>query len=167
MKKSIKRYLISLIMILIPETSCFKLKAYLYRQIGFKIGKNVRICSSAKLIGSGKLIIGDNTWIGPNCIIAASSKVEIGDNVDIAPLVYIGTGTHELFDQHKRRVAGKGKNLDVKIGDGCWIGVRSTILPGVKISKMTMVAAGSLVNKEFDEFKLIGGIPAKEIKDLK
>jgi len=166
MINSIKRTFISYLVRGIPETSFFGLKRFLYRQLNHKIGTNVRICSSAKIIGHGHLEIGENTWIGPGCLIASSSKIIIGKNVDIAPQVYIGTGTHELMDIQDR-IAGTGRNYDVIIGDGTWVGVRAIILPGTIVESMCMIAAGSVVSKRIYSFTMVGGIPCKKIKDLK
>ena len=83
----------------LPSTKCFSLKCQLYRLTGAKIGKNVRIASSAKIIGNGDLTIGDNTWIGHEVMIACSNKIVIGKDCDIAPRVYIGNGTHIIESQ--------------------------------------------------------------------
>ena len=139
-----KLYLYRLLTNLMPETSCFGLKRRFLRWAGAEVGQNVRICSSATVLGCGELIIGDDTWIGQHCLIMASSKIEIGKNVDVAPMVYLGTGTHvPQFD--KERCAGEGLNKDIKIGDGCWLCARTTILPGVTVGNMTIVGAGAVV----------------------
>lgn len=166
MINSIKRTVVSYLVRIIPETSFFGLKRFLYMQLGHSIGRNVRICSSVKILGNGVIEIGENTWIGPGCMLASSSKIIIGKNVDIAPQVYIGTGTHELMNM-KDKVAGTGRNYDVFIGDGTWIGVRAIILPGTIVESMCMIAAGSLVSKKVESYTLVGGVPSKKIKDLK
>lgn len=74
---------------ILPETRCFGFKRWMLRLCGAKIGKNVRICSSAKFLGAGDLEIGDNTWIGHQCLISSSSRIIIGANCDFAPRVYI------------------------------------------------------------------------------
>ena len=155
-------YIYRLLTALMPETSCFGLKRRLLRWAGAVVGDGVRICSSASIMGCGELIIGSNTWIGQHCLIMASSKIEIGSNVDLAPLVYLGTGTHvPQFDQE--RCAGEGLNKDIKVGSGCWLCVRSTILPGVTIGDMTIVGAGALVNKSLPGSITAVGVPAEKL----
>ena len=105
----------------LPETRFFALKRAIYRWCGIKIGKNVRICSSAILGGCGDIMIGDNTWIGAKTMIQSGCRVEIGSNVDIAPLVFIGTGTHEITPEEPH-VAGKGIQKPTCIGNGAWLG---------------------------------------------
>ena len=158
--KSLFRYIVPLIMRLLPETRCFGFKRWLLRQTGARIGKNVRICSSAMFIGSGHLVIGDNTWIGHRCLISTSSTIIIGANCDIAPCVYIGNGTH-LIAPDGDRIAGAGICGDIVIGDGCWLCAGCIILPGVVIGNKCAVAAGAVVTKPCNEnLVLVAGIPA-------
>ncbi len=165
--KGLFRYLMTLIMPLLPETKCFGFKRWLLRQTGAKVGNNVRICSSALFIGSGQLEIGDNTWIGHRCIISSSSNIIIGANCDLAPNVYIGNGTHKITP-NQSRIADIEISKDITIGDGCWLCVNSTVLPGVSIASRCVVAAGSVVTSSFEEeLVLVAGIPAKIKRSLK
>ena len=158
------QYLNKLIFPLLPETKCFGIKRSLLRLAGVTIGRNVRICSSAMIIGAGKLSIDDNTWVGPRVVLIASSSIRIGKNVDIAPNVFIGNGTHEITPD-KDRIADIELSKDIVIGDGCWLCVNSTILPGTELAKKVVVGAGAVVGSVFKEgCILIAGIPAKKIK---
>lgn len=163
---SLRLFLIRFLILLLPDTRCFGFKRFLYRFVGAKIGKNVRICSSVKISGNGNLSIGDNTWIGHETLIICSSTVIIGSNVDIAPRVFIGTGTHKV-DLNAAGVAGEGISKDVIIGDGCWLGAGSIILPGTELGEKTVVAAGAVVTKSFGSYLVVGGVPARVIKSLK
>lgn len=158
-------YLVGHIIRLLPDTRCFGIKRMLYHMCGVKIGTNVRICSSVKVIGNASLIIGDNVWIGHDSMIVASAKVIIGAHVNIAPRVYIGTGTH-VIDTTGISIAGEGKSLPIIIGDGAWICANSSIIAGVKIGKRSIVAAGAVVLHDVPDGELWGGIPAKKIKTL-
>jgi putative colanic acid biosynthesis acetyltransferase WcaF len=160
---SVILYFVSLFVHFFPETKFFGLKSILYRLAGVKTGKNVRICSSARFLGIGQLEIGDNTWIGHNVLIISSSCVKIGCNVDIAPNVYIGTGSHKITYEGDK-VAGKGYNAAISIGNGCWLCVNSTILPQVTIGQNTLVAAGAVVTKDTPSYSMVAGIPAKVTK---
>lgn len=159
-------YLFSFIICILPDTRCFGLKRILYRLAGAQIAKNVRICSSAKIIGNGNLSIGENTWIGHQVLIISTSIIQIGSNVDIAPRVYIGTGTHEI-DIQTPGIAGKGLSKDILIDEGCWLCAGSYILPGSIIGKKSIVGAGAVVNGTFESFSLIAGFPAKIVKSYK
>lgn len=165
MFNGLKRYFVPLLVRFLPETRCFALKRSLYRLMGYQIGENTRICSSARLFGAGEIIIGSNVWIGPETMILTASKVSIGNNVDLAPRVYIGTGTHNVGDI-KGRVAGKGISRDICIEDGCWLGSNVIIQPGVTVSKMTMVNSGAIVTKQFKPYSLLAGVPAKFLHSI-
>lgn len=166
-------YIYNILRLFLPETSLFSLKNKILRLAGVKIGNNVRICSSVKILGDGDLEIGDNVWIGIGTLIVSSksrqnpnAKITIGSNIDIAPRVYIGTGTH-IIDINSENIAGEGISYDIIIENGCWICADSTILPGVKVGSKTIVAAKALVNKDLLENSVYAGIPAKFIKHVK
>ena len=151
---------------LIPESRGWGFKRFMLKLAGAKIGRNVKISSSLKVYGAGTLEVGDNTWIGYQTLIVASSSVVIGANCDIAPRVYIGTGTH-LIDVNSDHIAAKDISMDVCIGNGCWLCTNSVILPGVKIGKKSVVAAGAVVTKTFNDNNiLIAGVPAEKKKNL-
>jgi putative colanic acid biosynthesis acetyltransferase WcaF len=161
-------YLYSLIACFLPETRFFSLKCWILKQAGVKVGKNVRICSSVRIVGNGKLAIGDDTWIGPLTFISSTfpAEVNIGGNVDIAPRVYIGTGSHEI-DMIGLHSAGKGVNSSIVIDDGVWICAGVILLPGVRIGKKSIIGAGSVVTKDIPEFLLGVGNPCRIAKDYK
>ena len=161
--KTGRLYIYNLISRLLPETSFFSLKSRLLRWCGADIGNNVRICSSVMIIGAGTLKIGDNTWVGHKSLIIASGAITIGKNVDIAPLVYIGTGTHKV-DFAGNRCAGQGVSKDITVGDGCWLCVRSVLLPGVTIGSMSIIGAGALVTKSLPDRITAVGVTAKVLE---
>ena len=102
-------YLVHLVFGLIPPTRCFRLKRSLLRWSGAKVGEDVRIVSSVRFLLTGRLSIGDGTWIGHEVlIVGGKADVTIGANVDIAARVSIVTGSHELFGIPR---AGRGKGL--------------------------------------------------------
>ena len=153
---------------LIPETSCFGLKASLLRWCGAKVGRNVRIGSSARFLGTGALEIGDDVWIGADCFISpiAPAAIAIGSNCDVGPEVMIITGSHEI-DPQGDHVAGKGTAASVAIGSGCWLGARTTMLPGVSLAEKTVTAAGAVVTKSCDKPNvLLAGVPASVKKEI-
>ena len=162
---STKLYIAGGIAHLLPPTRCFGLKRNLYRWAGANIGKNVRIVSSAKIVGSGHLTIGENTWIGHDTMILCSDHTTIGCNCDIAPRVYIGNGTH-VIDTNSPNVAGSGKSLPIEIGDGCWICANTTILPGTTIGCKSIIAASSVTKGKIPALQLWGGVIAHKIRDL-
>jgi hypothetical protein len=104
-----------------------------------------------------------NVFQSPGCYFNNhNARIIIGKGVHIAPNVGIITSNHDIYDLDKH-VEGK----DVKIGDYCWIGMNSVILPGVELGPRTIVGAGAVVTKSFPEgFCIIAGVPARVIKRL-
>lgn len=153
-------YFYNLLMLLIPETSCFALKRGLLRWCGAKVGSNVRICSSARFYGISSLTFGENIWVGSGTVISASAPVTFGSRIDISGQVYIGTGTHKI-DPVGLHSAGEGVNLPITIGDGAWLCARSMVLPGVSVGGKTVVGAGAVVLKDLPSRCVAVGIPAR------
>ncbi|NDV58982.1 acyltransferase [Bacteroides sp. 519] len=92
----------------------------------------------------------------------ACEKIEIGKGTYIAPNVGLITQNHNLKELDKRGVA-----KEIIIGEQCWIGMNSMILPGIVLGKNTIVGAGSVVTKSFSEGGcVIAGNPAKIIKRI-
>ena len=81
----------------------------------------------------------------------------------MGPECMIFTSNHGI---EKGELIIKQKNTieDVIIEDDVWIGARSIILPGVKLKKGSVIAAGSIVTKSVDSYAIVGGNPAKLIK---
>ena len=111
-------FLYHLVTIFIPETRGFKTKNFILKLAGVSIGDGTKICSSVKIIGNGKLIIGSNCWIGPQSLISstAPASIIISDNVDIAPNVTILTGSHKI-NLNGTRIAGEVTTNNIEIKD--------------------------------------------------
>lgn len=165
MMNSQKLFIVKLIMSLLPETRCFGFKRCLYRWAGVHIGEGVRICSSARILGTGSLVIGNHTWIGPYCLLVSSSSIVIGDHCNFAPRVMLVTGSHEV-DLKGASIAGKGFNEDIGIGSGTWLCAGAIVLGGTVIGRKSIVAAGSVAKGEYGDLELLAGSLAKVIKKL-
>jgi acetyltransferase-like isoleucine patch superfamily enzyme len=64
------------------------------------------------------------------------------------------------------RRCGRSTSAPIVVEDGCWIGARATILPGVTLGRGCVVAAGAVVASSVEPNMLVGGVPAKPIKQL-
>lgn len=84
--------------------------------------------------------------------------IEIGNDVVFGPQAYL-----LAHDASTKKALGYTKIGKIKIGDGCFVGARSVIMPGVEIGKNCIIAAGSVVTKSIGEGNIIGGNPAKII----
>lgn len=133
-------------------------RRFFYRVAGIRIGKGSSIHMGAVFYLPKNIKIGEDSIIGENSVLDGRSKLIIGDHVDIASEVMIYNCEHDVNDSDFKAVCGS-----VEIGDYVFIGPRAIILPGVKIGKGAVVGAGAVVTKDVDEFKIVGGVPAKEI----
>lgn len=168
MYRSILRVSVSYIVRILPETSFFSLKRFLYRKLGCEIAENVRICSSARLFINGKLKIGRDVWVGPEAIISSSanSEIIIEDYCKIGMRTVIVTGFHEITPDGNS-IEGKGTSSKIVLKRGCAVSTMSIILPGKTVGEMAHVAAGSVVTKDVEPYTRVAGVPAKVIKILK
>lgn len=89
-----------------------------------------------------------------------SAKIILGENVYIAPNVGLITANHSLDDLAGHEV---GKSIIIK--DNCWIGMNTVVLPGVELGENTVIGAGSVVTKSFEEGNgVLTGSPVRLIK---
>ena len=110
--------------------------------------------------------IGKYCRINENVFIQGS--VKIGNYVMIAPNVTIHSSTHIYDDtSHPMVLNGLTNAKIVNIEDDVWIGRNSIILPGIRISKGSIIGANSVVNRDVEEYSIYGGVPAKLIKKRK
>lgn len=130
-------------------------------------GNNVTIEDNA-FFGLGNTIeIGDNSGIGKNAYITnigGGGEVKIGKNVMMAPDVVILTKMHSYKRIDIPMLYQNTYSKKVIIEDDVWIGIRSIIMPGVKIGKGSIIGAGAVVTKDVPPYSIVGGVPAKIIK---
>lgn len=143
-------------------THFFEIKRKLLIYAGYHIGEKSKIIGPIQI--TTELSIGKDCWIGMDFLCSGNGKVTIGNRCDIAPQVTIVTGSHEIGDIGRR--AGKGRNDDVTIGEGCWLCARATVIGGVNISNSCIVASCACVVASVDNNNMVGGVPARKIADL-
>lgn len=110
------------------------------------------------------IFLGEDCFINFNCTILDEATVTIGDNAFIGPNVSIYTACHPLNPDERNKFIEWAE--PVTIGNNVWIGGDVTILPGVTIGDNVVIGAGAVVTKSFPSNVLIGGNPARIIKDI-
>lgn len=133
-------------------------RRFCYRLGGIKIGPGSTIHMWANFYNPWNIEIGKDSIIGEGVVLDGRDKLIIGDHVDMASEVMIYNAQHDINDP-----IFKAQKLPVIIGDYVFVGPRAIILPGVKIGKGAVVAAGAVVTKDVEENSIVGGVPAKEI----
>lgn len=136
-----------------------------------KIGNNGNLKGmSILVVGNNNYVeLGNNVWINattkrPACINCGhGSKVIFGNYSGLSNNTELHTTDyHPIYDCDHNRI---NPEQDIIIGDNVWVGIRSLILKGTELQDGTIVGAGSIVTRKFDEKQvIIAGNPAKIIK---
>lgn len=140
-----------------------RLRRWICRHIFEYCGNNVNIERGAYFGAGDKIRIGENSGIGINCVVPNGSV--IGDNVLMGPNCYIHNRNHR-FDRIDIPIGQQGytEKTPITIGNDVWIGRDVSIMTGRRIADGTVVAANSVVTKDFPAYSVIGGNPAKILK---
>jgi len=137
-----------------------EIRMALYRLAGMKVDPTSNIMMHAFVLQARGISIGPNCIIGPFTTLDGRGTLTIGRNVNIAGEVLI-IGGHHLVDSP----TAEGILGEVVIDDNAWVAMRATILPGVTVGEGAYVAAAALVNRNVDPYTLVGGVPAKKIRE--
>ncbi len=100
----------------------------------------------------------DKLYIGNYVCIAAEVVILMGGNHNHRTDWF---SLYPFMDNIEEAYIGKG---DTHVGDGCWLGMRSMIMPGITIGEGAVIAANSVVTKDVEPYSVVGGNPAKHIK---
>lgn len=145
------------------EAKSFEKKRKLLNRLdNFEIGEGTKIVGPVEVFGSLK--IGKDCWIGKNLKVNGNGTVTIGDNCDLGPEITFQTGGHEIGDATRR--AGAGIVMNQAVGNGTWIGGRTTVLNNVTIGNGCVVTGCACVTRDVADNTLAGGVPAKLIREL-
>jgi maltose O-acetyltransferase len=142
------------------------IRVMVLRLLDFKIGQRTAIRAGFAFSGNRKLLkIGENTNINFNSCFDLMDQINIGNYCQIGPNVSFITSSHTLPSDFISR------RPDVSLGpliveDFVFMGANVTILGGITVGKGSVIAAGSLVNKTVPQNSLVGGVPARVIKEL-
>lgn len=145
----------------IPFAFGNKLRYCFYKKTLNQVGNNV-VFSYGTIFTHREISIGNNVRFGPYDTIGL---VDFGNDIIIGQYVHFLSGKNQhSYDKRDVVISRQGGNIQkILIDDDIWIGTGSIILASV--SKGNVVAAGSIVTKKFDEYSVVGGNPAKLIKN--
>lgn len=132
-----------------------------YKMGGFFKGGSIEI--QARYMNS-RIKIGNNISTNNNIFICAANYIEIGDDTLIGQNVtFMDFEAHGIHPENRRKIGEVGSII---VGKNCWIGNNTTILKNSKIGDNSIVAVGAVVSGIFPENVVVGGIPARIIKNL-
>jgi putative colanic acid biosynthesis acetyltransferase WcaF len=137
----------------------YRLKVFLLRLFGAKVGKGVLVKPFVNIKYPWFLAIGDHVWIGENVWIDCYTTVTIGNNVCISQGALLITGNHD----HSKT----GFDLFIKkitIEDGVWIGANAVVCPGITCKSHSVLAVGAIATRDLEPYSVYSGNPAEKIK---
>lgn len=113
--------------------------------------------------------IGADCFVNANCVFLDCNRITIGDGVLIGPAVQLYTPTHPLNAAERLPAAGSHYVTaahPIAIGDRCWIGGGTIVMPGVTVGARTTIGAGSVVTKSIPADSLAVGNPCRVVRRL-
>ena len=133
---------------------------------GIFIGNNVFLGRNSIIYcQNGDIYIGDNANIGTNCQIASLNSVIIGKNVLIGAYTYLIGGGHN-YENVDTAIINQGRTAKgITVKDNVWIGASVKVLDDIEIDDSAIVGAGAVVVNDVPEYAIVGGVPAKYIRD--
>ncbi len=150
----------------LSETSPLKFKEYsaLLKKLLGSVGNGIFIeppfnCSNGKNIH-----VGSDFLVSSNVTISDEAPVYIGDYCVIGPNTLITTVSHPLSPAQRREHVATA--ISIKIGNDVMVGANVVILPGITIGNNVIVAAGAVVTRDVPDNCMVGGIPARVMKNL-
>lgn len=154
-----KLFMLHLISLHVPFHAIRRL---FFKLAGVRIGKGSTIHMGCKFFEPNGVSVGKDTIVGDSAFLDGRAPLNIGNHVDIASEVMIYNSEHDIESEKF-----EATEESVEIGDYVFIGPRAIILPGVKIGKGAVIGAGAVVTKDVEDFKIVGGVPAKVIGERK
>ena len=127
-----------------------------------RAGDDVRLRMPVVIYAPEELEIGNKVDIGEFSVIRANGGLTIGDRVLIAAHVAITTRGHPIAPPR----FGVTVDAPIVIDDDVWIGTHATILPGVTVGRGSVVAAGAVVTTSVPPGVVVGGVPARVIREI-
>ena len=140
-----------------------EVRDYLSQIIGRKVDESVTLLPPFYVDFGKNIRIGKRCWIQQGCTFFDRGGNTIGNDVFIAPKVNLITINHDSDPENRSATYGR----PIVIEDKVWIGINSTILPGVTVGYGSIVGANSVVTHDVSPYTVVGGNPAKFIKEIR
>lgn len=163
MIKSKRIYIVNLLMDILPNSGCQKIKAALFRWAGVKVGNDVEFFQGFKIQGIGEVEIGDNVFFGHQSLIIINkgSKVIFENHSGLGTRSVVATGFHPFTPDGERVVSRKGTCCTIRFCRGAGTGTGCLIMPNSELGEMSYVSAGTVVNRKVKPYSMVGQQPTK------
>jgi acetyltransferase-like isoleucine patch superfamily enzyme len=141
----------------------FSLRGAMLRPFILKAGKGFQVGRAVSLLNTDQLEVGDNVWIAHGVWLNALGRITIDDEVMLGPYVAMIALQHEFRDASVR--FGGSSAAPIRIGRGSWLAAHVSVAMGTDIGAGTLVAANSAVSGNVPAGMIVGGVPARVIKE--
>ena len=139
-----------------------EIRSLLGQITGSEIDESVTVFTPLHINYGRHIKIGKKVFINFDCVFLDLGGITIDDNVFIAPKVSLLSEGHPTSREDRHSLIPKA----IHIKKNVWVGAGATILPGVTIGENAVVAAGAVVSKDVAPNTVVGGVPAKFIKNI-
>lgn len=133
-----------------------------------RVMRGAYLCSYVSNARPGEGIrTGARCWVGVNAVLASGQGgLFLGNDVLIGPQAVLVTGDHDFSRLDVPATQRDYTGRPITIGDNVWIGAGAVVLGGVNVGSNAVIAAGAVVTRDVAAGTLVGGVPAKVIKEL-
>jgi maltose O-acetyltransferase len=136
----------------------------LLRLCGMAIEPGAQVRGQVYVMTPANVSIAADAFVNTRCYLESHAPISIGRDTSLAMEVLLCTSSHRIGAPGRR--AGASFTAPIAIGDGCWLGARCTVLPGVSIGDGCVIAAGALVTRDCEPGGLYAGVPARRVREL-
>jgi putative colanic acid biosynthesis acetyltransferase WcaF len=138
----------------------YRLKVFLLKLFGAKLGKGVLIKPFVNIKYPWLLSIGDHVWIGENVWIDNIAYVFIKNNVCISQGAHLLTGNHDYKKSTFNLMPG-----EIVLEEGVWIGAQAIVCPGVTCKTHAILSVGSVATTNLEPYFIYSGNPAMPVRE--
>lgn len=153
-------YFANVFFLINPLNPFIGVKIFILKLFGCKIGKGVIIKPSVNIKYPWLLEIGNHVWIGEKVWIDNLAKVTISDNVCISQNAMLLCGNHNYKKDSFDLIVG-----EIYLEEGVWVGAKAIVCPNVILKSHSILAVGSVANKNLEAYSIYQGNPAKKVRD--
>lgn len=152
----------ALINAVVPRIPLATLRMWALGRVGVRLEepRTTTVMLATEVWSAGRLQIGARSIVGRHCLLDARGGIRIGQDVNVSSYSRFMTAKHEVDDPGFTAVYEP-----IVVGDRAWIAIGATILGGVTIGEGAVVAAGAVVTGDVEPYAVVGGVPARKLRE--
>ena len=150
--------LVEALVFLNPLVVSYRLKAWLLRLFGARVGAGLLTKPGVHVKYPWRLTVGDNCWLGERSWIDNMEDVTLGSNVVVSQGAYLCTGNHDWSDPVMPLAP-----RPIVVEDGAWIGAFAKVAPGRTIARGSVLVVGAVALEDTEPWGVYTGNPAEKI----